>query len=153
MDLRDSFSKLKKKVKHLGRKKKSDRTGVDADGESVKSSNPVPRPEPHTEADDGKENRADTDGWPAYSPDQLPRPDEPEQVPASEIENVQEGGEAGVDGRKHGLRDSHPNPDIEGGAGSGPSREGSVADGGEGKQSYSSSSTPSNPRVGEPDGA
>ena len=153
MDLRDSISKFKKKVKHLGRKKKPDINEVDADGESVKSANPLPRPEPHTEADDGKGNKADMDGWPADSPDQLPLPDEPERMPASGNGDEQEGGEAGVDGGKLGLRDPHPDPDIEGGTGSGPSREGNVADGGEGKQAYSRSSTPSNPHDGEPDGA
>ena len=152
MDLRDSFSKLRKKIKHLGRKHKPDRTGVDADGESVKSANPLPRPEPHAEADDRKGNKADTDGWPAHSQDRHPQPDEPERVPASGTEYAQQGGEAGVDGRKLGLTDLHPSPDIEGWMGSGPSREGDVADGREGEQVYSRSSTPSNPHGGEPDG-
>ena len=48
-DLRDSFSRFKKDVKHrLGRSKhKGDKSGAGGREESVGSSSPVPQPEPH----------------------------------------------------------------------------------------------------------
>ena len=152
MDLRDSFSRLKKKAKHLGSKHKSDRTGVDADGESINAENPLPRPEPHTEADDGEGNGADTEGWRTRSADRPLQPDGPERVPVSGIENDKAQGEASLDRWKLDPRNPHPNPDIEVGTGSGPSREGNGTGGEEGEGFYSPS-TPSIPRSGEPYGA
>jgi hypothetical protein len=49
MDIREPFSRLKKKIKHriAGSKHKSDRTEVDAGGERADATGSLPRPEPH----------------------------------------------------------------------------------------------------------
>lgn len=152
MGLRDSFSRLKKRFKHLVRKRKPGRTGINVGGENINPANPLPRPQPHAEADNGEGDGADTDGWQTYSTDRSLQPDGPERVPAGGIENDQEGGETDGDGREASPRYSHPDPDIEGGAGSGPSQEGNGANAEEGEQSYSRSPIPSNPGSREPDG-
>ena len=55
MEFRDSFSRLKKKVKHrlTGNKPKLSETGTDVGGERVDSTSSRPRSEPHFVADGG----------------------------------------------------------------------------------------------------
>ena len=176
MGIQDSFSKLKKKVKHLGRKRKPDRTGGGGHGESVDPGNPLPRPDPQIEAGNDEWDGAAEGGQQASSTDQPPQPDEPELVSANESENEQGGREAetgqaqqpdepepvptsrsendqggrkaGVDGGEVKQWCSHPNPGVEFAVGSGSSR-------GEGEKVetvYPHSSTPPTPRSRKPDG-
>jgi len=147
MDIRNSFSKLKKKVKHLGSKQKPGKTGADVDPE-----NPLPQPESHVVADDGEGNGADGDGQLTGPIDQPPQSDKPELVPANGSENDKGGGEADIDGRRVNSMYSHLHSDVEVGAGIVPCRDGNEADGEEGGQSNSHSSPPSISRGGEPDG-
>jgi len=147
--MRNSFSRFKKKIKHLGSKRKSGGTGTGIDGESANQTNPVPQPRPYVVADDGDGNGVGADGQQAGSTDQPPQPDEPVPVPANGGESDEEGGETDVDGRKVSWTDSHLHPDVEVGAESGPGREENRADGEEDGQIYSRSSTPSIPHGGE----
>jgi len=94
MDIRDSFSRLKKRVKRLGRKQKLGRAGADIDGESVGSDNPLPQPQPHVVVDDREGNEADVGGQQAGTTDQPPQPDEAELSLAGRGENDQGVGEA-----------------------------------------------------------
>ena len=152
MDIRNSFSRLKKKVKRLGNKHKPDRTGSDIDGESVGAATPLPRPEPHIAMDDSEGNGTDTGGLEVCSTDQPRQPDEREPVPVSRSENDR-GGEVDVDGGEISLVYSYPHPDVDVGAGSGPGRKGSGAEGEEDGQFYHRSSAPPTPHSREPDSA
>jgi len=73
-DIRDSFSRMKKKFKYklTGSKRKPDRTGPDARGEKTGSTGSLPRLEPRVVAN-GSHDRggdgANTDGRQAYSTD------------------------------------------------------------------------------------
>ena len=152
MDVRNSFSRLKKKVKRIGGKRKPDRTEAGVDGKSVDSANSLARPEHHVVAGDGEGNAANADGQHACSMDRPLQPGEPELEPASGVENGQGAGEADFDGGEVSTVYSHLHPDAEAGAGSGPSQgENGVDEAGD-EQFYSCSSTPSTPRSGEPDG-
>ena len=153
MDIRNLFSKLKKKVKRLGNKQKLGRTGADVDGESANPTNPPPRPGPHVVVDGGGGKGADVDGQQASSTDQPPQPNDPEPVPANMVETDQGGGEADTDGKKVSPMYLPPHSDVEPevGVGSGYCRDGNRADGGEGGEFYSHSSTPSIPHCGEED--
>jgi len=153
MDTRNSFSRLKKKVKRLGSKLKPGRTGADIDEENTNPTNPPPQPGLHVVADDEDGSETDADGQQAGSTDQPPQPDEPEPVPANGDENDQGGGEADVDGRKVGPMDLRSHPDVEVGAGSQPGQEGNGGEVEGGGQIHSHSPTPSIPHTGEPDGA
>jgi hypothetical protein len=57
MDMRESFSRLKKKLKHplTKSKHKPDRTGADASGERVDASGSLPQLEPHVAAGGGRD--------------------------------------------------------------------------------------------------
>jgi len=157
MDIRNSFSRLKKKVKHLGSKQKPGRTGADVDEESANPMNPPQRPGPYVVAGGGGGNGADADGQQASSTDQPPQPYDQELVPANEGENDKGGGEVDIDGRKFSQVYSRPHSDVEAAVdsevGSEPCRDGYGADGEEGRQFYSCLSTHSIPHSGEPDGA
>ena len=148
MSVQDSFSRLKKKVKRLGNKRKPDRIGADTGGESVNQGNPLPQPEPHLVAGDGEGNGADAEGWRACSSDRPPQPDEPWPVPASGNEDGEGRGEASTYGREDSQRDSHLYPDVEVVAGSGPSQEGNRANR---ENVYRHSSTPPIPYNGKTD--
>ena len=156
MGIRDSFSRSKKKFKHLltGRKHKSGGTGTETGGESVSSVGSVPRPAPHVVAGgshDLEDDRASAGGRQG-SADKFLQQDEPELAPARGSETGQGGGEAGVDRGEVAQRHSHPNLDVEAAVGSGPGREGSNADEVKVKQVHPSPSTPSIPHSGKPDG-
>lgn len=176
MGVRDLFSTLKKKVKHLGRKRKPDRPGGSAHGETIDTVNPPPRPEPQIEAgngaDEGGQQASPTDrppqlGEPELVPaignkndqeegetktDQVQQPDEPEPVPAGRSEDGQGGREAGVDGGEVNQSYSHPHPSVEVAVGSGPRREGNDVKGERVERVYPPSPTPPIPRNRKPDG-
>ena len=145
MDIRGPFSRLKKKVKHLGNKHKPGRTRPDVDGEIVDPANSSPRPAPHVTMGDGE-----GDGQQACLTDQPSQPDEPEPVPLGESENNQ-GGEGGVDGREGGQRYAHLHSDVGVMMRTGPSRgRDDVHE--DGEQFYFRSSSPSTSHSGKPDG-
>ena len=152
MDVRDSFSRLKKKVKRIGGKLKPNRAGADTDGESIDPANPLPQPESHFVTGPGEGNGPDTDGRQACSTDRLPQPDEPETVVVSGSDDGRGGGDAGVAGGRGSTECSHPHPDVEAGAGSDVGQVGDGTDGEGDEQFYSCSSAPSTPRSMEPDG-
>ena len=153
MDIRDSFTKLKKKVKkvgHLGSRRKPDRTGPDDDGEGIDLADPLPRPGTHVVTGDREGSESEAGGRQASSTEQPPQPDELVPVPASGSNYEQ--GEAVVDGNKASLMCLHPHQGVGIGAGSGPSQERDGAEGEEDEEFYSCSSNPSTPHSGEPDG-
>jgi len=154
MDVQNSLSRFKKKVKRLGSKQKLGRTGANIDGESANPTNPPPRPGHDAVLDSGGGNTAEVGGQQASSTDHPPQPDDPELVPANRGENNQGGGGADTNGRKISLMYLPPHSDIEPevGAGSEPCRDGNRADGEEDEQFYSRSSTPSVPHSQESNG-
>jgi len=151
MDLRQSFSRLKKKVKLLGSKRKPGRTRLDANEEGVDSANPLPRPEPHIVAGDGEGSGVDVSGEGVCSTDRPPQSDGTEPVPAGGREGDQAGGGVDVGGEEVTQRCSPPHSDIQIVAESGPGRAGGDASEEEEEQFHSCSSTPSTPRSREPD--
>jgi len=129
-DIRDSFSRMKKKVKHrlTGSKRKPDRTGADARGERTDSTGSLPRPEPRVVTGGGHDqggNGANTDGRQAYSTDLGRR-------------------EVDIGGGEFSQSHSYLRSDVESAMGS--RRSGEVG------QVYSSTSTPPIPSSGKPDG-
>jgi hypothetical protein len=138
MDIRESFSGLKKKLKHrlTASKRKPDRTGADADGERVDSTDSFLWPEPHVVAGGGHEREGNgANAGQVRSTGRPPQPGEPEPVPGRGTETDQEGGEA----------------DVEVTVGSGYSREEDDTNGEKVERVYPSPSTPPIPRGGTPD--
>jgi len=152
MDIRNPFSRLKKKVKRLGNKQKPGRPGGVADGESAGPDNLFPQPEPHVVANGGEGNGADEGGQQAGPTDQPLQPDEPELLPADGGENERGAGEAYTDGRKVSPVYSHPHLDVGIEVGSKPRRGGSGDDREESGQVYPHPPSPSVLHGGEPDG-
>ena len=105
----ESFSRLKKKVKHrlAGSAPKQKNTGANVGGESVDSTGSRPTPEPHVVAggydQEGKEPNAD--GGQGLPMTQLPQLDESGFVSAFESVNDQERGEA--DTGEGGVEEPH----------------------------------------------
>ena len=127
MGFQSLFSKLKKKLKHLGSKRKPGGTGAGADGEGADPAGLVPQPVPYLAAGgghDGGQGGSNADGCQVHSIDKPPRPDNPETVP-----NDEEGGVGDVD-----------------------RWEGGATDEGEGKEFHSRLLAPSIPCSREPDG-
>jgi hypothetical protein len=156
MDMRGSFSRLRKKLKHplAKSKRKQDRTEADASGERVDATGSLPRPEPHavTGGDRDQEGGgANVVEGQVFSADRSLQPDEPEPVPGGESENNQEG-EADIDGREVRRMYSHPRPDVEVEVGGGLHRELNTADGEKSERVHLSPSTPSLVSSGKPDG-
>ena len=147
MDMREPFSKLKKKIKHrlTGSKHKPGGTQTDAGGKRVDATGSLPRPEPHVVVGGGHDQEgsgANVVGGHVFSTNQPPQPDEPVPVPARGSED-QEEGDASVDEGK----------DSQGYlAGSGLRREGGGADEGKVEQVHPPPSTPSLVPGGKPDG-
>jgi len=140
-DMRNSFSRMKKKIKHrlVESKRKSDRAGSDASGERADSSGPLPRQEPRVAVGGGHDrggNGTDADGRQVRSTDRAP-----ESVPAGGSDNDQERGQADVDGREVSQRSSRLDPDVA--VGIGCSREV--------EEVRPSPSTPPIPHSGRPD--
>lgn len=130
MDIRNSFSRLKKKLKHplTGSGRKSGRTLADVGGG----------------------NETNTGGHQVNSTD---RPVEPESEPAHGTDEVQEGGVANSDGGVD-QRYSYLRSDVVVTVGSERGREGGVGDGEKTKQEvYLSPSAPSISTSEGPDGA
>ena len=151
----NSFSKLKKKLKHRFAKSKreSGGTGAGAHGYSVDQVGPPPRAEPPVVAGgshDRDGNGANADEQRVRSTDRPQQPDEPESVPARGSENDEERGEANIDGRV--VSYSHPPMDVEVTMESGDSRDGNDPDGKKVERGYLSPSTASIPHSGTPDG-
>jgi len=119
-DIRGSFSKMKKKLKHrlAGGKHKPEGTGTNPDVETADSTSSLPQPELHIVADESHDqegDRADTAGERVFSTDQPLQPAEPESVPAREDDNGQGGEVADVEvtvesGRSGEPEGVHPSP-------------------------------------------
>ena len=157
MDIRDSFSRLKKKLKHptTGRKPEPGKTRADASGERVDSAGSLPRPEPHIVAGDSRsqeENDTSVDRQRLCSPDQHPQPDQPESVPTRGGEYDEEGGEADADRKEEDRTYSHSRSDVEAVVGGGRGREGNHAGEESVERAHPSPSIPSIPHDGKPDG-
>jgi len=155
-DIRGSYNKMKKKIKHrlAGRKRKPD--GTDPGEERADSTSSLPQPEPHIVAGEQQEphvvvsesyNRegggANVAGERVFSTDRPLQPDGPESTPARGSDNGQEGGEVDIDEGEINQGHSQPHSDVDPAMGSGRS--------GEAERVYPSSSTPSIPHSGEPD--
>jgi len=102
-DIRDSFSKMKKKFKQrlAGRKRRPDGTGANPDEERTDSTTSLPQPNPHVVASEGydrEEDRADAAEERVSSMDRSPQPDGLGSVPACGNDNGKAGGKPGVDG-------------------------------------------------------
>jgi len=123
-DIRDSLSRMKKKLKYplRGGKRKPDGAGASAD-----PTDSLPQQEPHVVAGDSHDrqgNRADEDGEQDFPMDQRPQPDEPESASVHGSENDQEGsGEADV-GVEAGRRRPFANLGGEVAVGGGPKSRG-----------------------------
>ena len=114
-DMRDSFSKLKKKIKHkiTGRQRKQDRTGPDAHGERADPTGSLPRPEPRVAASDGHDrdgNGTDAGGRQIRSTDRAPQL---ESLPAGGSDNDRQRGEVDVHGTEVSQRSSRLDSDAE----------------------------------------
>jgi hypothetical protein len=139
--IRNSFSTLKEDFKHRlrGRKDKPDRTGANAAGERVDSSDLLSRPEPRLAAGghDGGGSRTSADGRQVRSRDGSSQPE-----PGGR-NNDEKGREADVRGKEVNQRYSRLDPEAEFVEDSGPSREV--------ERIYSSPYTPSIPPTATPD--
>jgi len=124
-DIRDSFSRLKKKIKHelTGSKHKPDRIGPDAPGERAKPTGKA----------DGRRDR---------STNQAPQL---EYVPAGGSDNDQRKEEVDVRGTEVSQRSPHLSPDADVAVTVGSRHSGEV------ERICPSSSTPSIPHGGNPD--
>jgi len=124
MDLGDSFSKLKKKVKRrlAGKKRKLDGKEAGADGEIAGSTSLLLQQEPHVVAGDGEGSGANADGRQLCSTVPPLQPDEPAPVPVSGSENDQGEGAVDVDGREVSQNYPPLHSDIGVVMGSGPGR-------------------------------
>ena len=154
MGLRDSLSKLTKKLKHplTGRKPKPGRIGADAGGERDDSTGSLSRPGSHVVAG-GSHDQGNTGAnadRSQGSTDRYPQLDEPGSVPARGSGTDE--GDAVIDGGEVSQVDPHLHSGVEDGAGSGPSGEGDDAEREKVEWVHSSPSTPLIPHDGEPDG-
>ena len=139
MGVQDSFSRLKKKVKRLGNKRKPNRIGADIAGESIDPGNLPSQPEPHLIAGDREGNEADAEGC---------QRGETQPVPASGNKDGEGSGEASTHGKEVSQRGSHGYQDVEVVMGSWPSQEGNHTNR---ENVYPRSSTPPIPCGGKPD--
>ena len=132
MDLGDSFSKLKKKVKHrlAGKKRKPGGNEAGADWEIARPAGSFPRPEHHIVTGDGEGGGAKADGRQAHSTGPSLQPDEPESVSAGGSENDQGEGGSDVEGNEVSQSYPHLHLDVRVSMGSGPGR-GDYVGGGE----------------------
>lgn len=119
--IRDSFSRLGRKLKNpfKRRRHKRDGTGADIRGERVNSSDSLPQQEPHVDQEGAGSN---TDGLWVYSTDRPPQPGS-DPVPARGSRDNRERREANDDVKELSQRSSHLHPDVKTPVGSGRSRE------------------------------
>jgi len=145
MDVRGSFSRLKKKFKHGG-KQKWDRTGANPGEERRDPAGPPSSQQgPHVIVDGGHhqaDKESDTDGRRIHSMDQSPAQGVPEPVLARRSNDGQERIEGGVDGEEVSQRYSRLHSHIELAVG-GSGHKGDKADGEQDKRTHPSPSTPS----------
>jgi len=153
MEFRDSFSTLKKKVKHRlgGSKPKSNKTEADVSGERVDSTGSRPGSGPHIVAGgshDQKGAEPNTDGGQAFSTIRLPQLDEPGSMPTHGSANDQERRRADVDGGEVERTHSHlRSVDVEVAEGSGPAERKDI----DGEKVDPCPPTASIPHDGKPD--
>ena len=155
MEFRNSFSKLKKKVKHrlTGSRPKPNKTGVDVGGSSLDPTSPHPGSEPYLVVGgchDQEGSGANVGEGQVISTVQLSQQDEPGIVPTHGSANDQERRERDVDKRE--VEETHPylHSDAEVVEGSGPAGEKDI-DGEKVERLDPSPSTTSNPHDGKPD--
>ena len=127
MRFRDSFSRLKKKVKHrlTGGGPNPEKTGAGVGGSRLDPTGSRPWSEPHFTAGGGRDqgrSEANADEGQVISSIQLPHPEEPSSVLTPGSANDQERREADIDGR--GVEQAY----VEVAVGSGPA-EGKDIDG------------------------
>lgn len=150
MSLRDSYSRLKKKLKHpLTTTRRNPGTAGTDSGEGLDLTSSLPQSGSHIVAGSGHDEEAD--GRRVYSTDRPPQSDQPGPVPARGSENDQGGGEVEVDGRGVGQKGSHSHSDVEVAVEGGPGREGIDANGETVERVHPPPSTPSIPHSGGPD--
>ena len=154
MDIRESFSRLKKKLKHpmAGRKRKPDGIAIDAGGEGVDPAGSLPRQEPHVVADGGHNREGEgsnSDRRQIRLTDRPPLPDEPESTSARG--NDQEEGEADVNRGEASQVYSHSHSGVEVVVESEPSREGNDVDGENTERDCPPPPAPPIPRGEKPD--
>ena len=148
MDIRDSFSRLKKKLKHplTGNRRGTGRTGVGA-GDRVDPTDSLPLPKPNVADRDREGHGANKGGQQVRLTDRPPQPDELEPEPTNGNGN----GQTEREGKGVCQKNSHPNPNVEVAVGNGRGGEG--GDDSEEKvgRVYPSPSAPSIPLDGGPD--
>ena len=154
MDIRESFSRLKKKFKFHGSKGKPDRAGADPGGEGVGPAGSLLRSVPHVVASGGhnQEDRASADRQQTRSTDSPLPPNLTEPVPSHGSNDDPQGSEGGVVGGGLSQNHFHPHPDTNLVAGSGPSRKWNEVDGEKVGQIDPSPSTPLITHSGKPNG-
>ena len=145
-NIRASYSRIKKKIKHrlTGDKHKRDGAGSDASGGRVDSSGSLPQPEPPIAAGGGGDrdgNGTNADGGQDFSTGGAPQP---ELGLTGHNDNDRQRREADVDEREASQGYSRLEPDVETVEGS--RRSGEV------EEAYPSPSTPAIPHSGNPDG-
>jgi len=116
-DMRNSLSKMKKRVKQrlTGRKRKPDETGANPSGGGADSTTPLPPPDLHIAAGKSRDRRGDGPNAAeeqSFSTDLLLQSGGPGSGPARGSDNGQEGEETGVDGGGASQRYSYPHPDV-----------------------------------------
>jgi len=143
-NMRNSFSRMKKDLKHRlkGKKRRPDRTGADVAEERVDSSDSLSRPEPRVAAGghDGEGSRISMDARQLRSRVQSPQP---EPAPASGSDDDGKRREEEIGGKEVNESNFPLDPNVESVVDSGSSQEV--------EQIYPSSSAPSIPPTGEPD--
>ena len=134
MGFRDSFSRLKKKVKHrlTGRKPKSNETRANVGGERVDSTGSRPEPEPRVVAGGSHDQGGkgpDAEGGQTLLTIRPPQPDELGPIPARGGMNDQERRGADVDGGEVEQAYSHLRSDVEVVERGGPAKGNDTIDG------------------------
>jgi len=116
-DMRDSLSKMKKRVKQrlTGRKRKPDETGANPSGGGADSTTWLPPPDLPVVAGKSRDRRGD--GRSAaeeqhFSTDRPLQSGGPESGPVPGSNNDQEGGETSADGGGSSQKYSQPHPDA-----------------------------------------
>ena len=134
MGFRDSFSRLKRRVKHrlTGRKPKSNETRANVGGERVDSAGSRPEPEPHVVAGGSHDQGGkgpDVKGGQTLSTIRLPQPDEPGSIPGHGSVDDQERRGADIGGGEVEQVYSHLRSDVEVVERGGPAKGNDTIDG------------------------
>lgn len=147
MDMREAFSKFKKKIPRphplAGSRRKTDRVEAEADRERANSTgSPLPS-ETHIVAGGGDRNRANTDGRHVDFTDRPPQSDSPEPMPPHPGESDRGGKQADADRGEISKRRWFA-------MGSKSSREGTHLDAERIDRVYPSPASPPFPQSGKP---